>query len=371
MDSVFFAVTLIEVIIGAIVTIFLAILYKKNRYIPTLLLATFFGLFTVAFSLTIPIFWLPGTLDVAPIAVEILQDASVILLFLMFPFLIMAFEGMRGRIFSLVSILFIAFTSFCIGFLSVFPPRWTWNCTNPMNMCYQITYLEFDIIFVAYLLSAVIIIFVRLTQFIAKEVPGRSKTMPLIALVGFFAGILGAVTTYLLEIPNLDYLMVIIGLTIMATVYMLDPKSFFMSNTSISAIIIMNNANNLPYLTISGRAEDEKVNIDLAAAGIGGVMMLLQEILKSDHPPTFFYDGQKGVMLEHDLETSISGVLVADQINDVLRAPLRHSINMFERKFATLLTSWRGDISAFQPFKNELLDIFDFAWFRTKSKMSE
>ncbi|MHA1265942.1 MAG: hypothetical protein ACTSRS_11990 [Candidatus Helarchaeota archaeon] len=361
MDYVYLAITIVEVIGGGIVSAFLINLYLKNRYIPTLFLSTFFGLFCIAFALTIPIFWLPGSGTTAPLAVEILQDASVFLLFLMFPFLIMAIEGMRGRLFSLISIFFIAFTAFSLGFLSAFPPRWGWDCTG--DMCYQVTYLDFDVLFISYLFSAVLIVLFRLIQFVGKKEPGRSKKMPFIALIGFFAGIIGAMISYLLEIPNLDYFMVLVGLTIMATVYILDPRSFFMSNTRISAIMLINNSNNIPFLTVGEADKDDKVNVDLAAAGIGGVMMLLQEILKSDRPPTFFYDGQKGVLLEHDLKNAVSGVLVADQINDVLRAPLRYSVSLFLRQYYDILQNWSGDISAFQPFVKKLSEIFDFALF--------
>jgi len=362
MDFDFFIVTIIEVLLGTLVTILLTRLYLKNRYTPTLLLATFFGLLTVAFTVTLPIFFLPGFGLEPPLAVEVLQNASVILLFLMFPFLIIAFEGMKGDLFSTVSIMFIAFTAFSIGFLATIPPRWSW-ISDPEGIWYQVTNLEFDILFVAYLLTAVTIVLYRLTQFVTEKETGRSKTMPIIALAGFFAGVLGTIAMYLLEIPNLDYLMVIIGLSIMATVYILSPKSFFLSSTRISSIMVINNNNNIPFLTIAG---SEASNVDLAAAGLGGVMMLLQEILKSDRPPTFFYDGNKGVLMEHDLKNGISGVVVADHINNILRAPLRYSVSLFQKKFAGELEDWRGDVSAFQTFKETLLDIFDFAWFESK-----
>lgn len=363
MDLIFLAITIIEVLVGSIVMVFLVKLYLKNRYIPTLLLATFFGLFVAAFAVTIPIFWLPGSGTTPSLAVEILQVSSIVIMFLMFPFLIMALEGMKGNFFSIFSIIYIAFTAFSIGFISAYPPRWGWDCTG--DMCYQITYLDFDILYVTYLITASLIVLFRLTQFVTKREEGRSKKMPFIALIGFFFAVIGGAGAFLLEIlPNLDYLIVLIGLSIMATVYIRDPKSFFLSNTRVSSIMIINNINNIPYLTISGSKD---TNIDLHAAGIGGVMMLLQEILKSDHPPTFFYDGEKGVLLEHDLKNGVTGVLVADQINDVLRAPLRYSVSLFKDQFRSYLENWTGDVTIFEHYKKPLLEIFDFAWFATSS----
>lgn len=353
MDLFFLIITIIQVLIGGIISIFLTKLSRKTRYIPTVLLGAFFAVFATAFALTIPLFWIPESQE---LVARGFQNTSVILLFLMFPFLVMAFEGMKGRFFSPITTLFVAFTAFCMGFLAVVPPRWNYEFID--GWWVQTTTLEFDILFILYGLSAMIIVLVRLIQFIREEGSGRSKKMPIIALIGILAAVGGGFGLYLIGIPNIDYLSVLIGTAIMAIIYIKDPNSFFLSNTRISAIMLINTTNKIPYLTIGERKGKPFL---LAAAGLGGVMMLLQEILEAENPPTRLFHGDRGFLLEHDIEHELTAVIVADQVNDVLRRPLRYALSLFITKYEADLTAWTGEVSGFQVFEEDLRRIFKFA----------
>ena len=213
---------------------------------------------------------------------------------------------------------------------------------------------------------SVIIVLFRLIQFIRDESPGREKRMTVLALTGFLATIIGGVGFLLLEIPNIDYLFVAIGITLIAAMYIKYPHSFFLSNTRINAIMLINSSNKIPFLIIGEKKEGDKgSSYALAAAGLGGVTMLLQEMLGADRPPTRLYHKDKGILLQHDLKHEISGVIVADQINDVLRSPLKHAIRLFVKKFGAEIADWMGEVSGFQVFEEDLKRIFKFALFES------
>ncbi|NVM31813.1 MAG: hypothetical protein HWN65_23440, partial [Candidatus Helarchaeota archaeon] len=331
MDYIFLVITIVLVLIGAIMTIFLAILARKTKYIPTVLLGTFFGVFTIVFSLTLPTFWIPYG---EQLLAEFFLNSSVVLLFLMFPLLILAFEGMRGRFFSPLTTFYISFTTFAISFLVFMQP---WGSYWGDYMYYGTTTEAFDIVFALYAFSAIIIVLARLVEFIRGEGSERDKRMTIIALIGFLVAMGGGVGIFLLgiPIPNLDYLFVVSGLVVIASIYMKYPHSFFLSNTRISAIMLINSENKIPYLTIG---EERGVDAQLAAAGLGGIMMLLQEILGSERPPTELFHKDKGILLEHDMKYNLTGVIVADQVNEVLRRPLKYAVSLFVKQFKDEIT---------------------------------
>ena len=357
MDIIFLVITIVLVLIGGIMTIFLAILARKTRYVPTVLLGTFFGVFTISFSLTLPTFWIPYG---ERLLAEFFLNSSVVLLFLMFPLLILAFEGMRGRFFSPLTTFYISFATFAISFLVfAYPPPWgsDWGT----SMYYGTTTDAFDIVFALYAFSAIIIVLARLVEFIRGEGSERDKRKTIIALIGFLVAMGGGVGIFLLEvpIPNLDYLFVVSGLVVIASIYMKYPHSFFLSNTRISAIMLINSENKIPYLTIG---EERGVDAQLAAAGLGGIMMLLQEILGSERPPTELFHKDKGILLEHDMKYNLTGVIVADQVNEVLRRPLKYAVSLFVKQFKDeILHEWTGDVSVFHVFEHDLRRIFKFA----------
>ena len=355
MDYIFLVITIVLVLIGGTMTLFLARLARKTRYIPTVLLGTFFGTFTIAFSLTLPTFWIPFG---EQLLAEFFLNASIICLFLMFPFLILSFEGMKGRFFSPISTLYIAFGAFAVAFLTFMQP---WGSSWGKYMYYGETTDEFVILFAVYVFSAVVIVLIRLIQYIREEALGRDKRMTIFALTGFIIAMGGGVGTYLLGSPilNLDYLIVVIGLVIIAVIYMKYPHSFFLSKTRISAIMLINSSNKIPYLSIG---EQRGVNVHLAAAGLGGIMMLLQEILGSERPPTELFHKDKGILLEHDIKNDLTGVIVADQVNEVLRRPLKYAISLFIKQFKDEIShEWTGDVSVFHVFEEDLRRIFKFA----------
>ncbi|MFX1298887.1 MAG: hypothetical protein ACFFD2_29010 [Promethearchaeota archaeon] len=312
---------------------------------------------TFAFVLNLPLFWLPNN-TMGELIARITQDTGLILLFLMFPFLIMAFEGMKKQFFSPITILYIASTTYCLGFLTTIPPRWDYVFSPNLNMWFQNTKLEVDLLFTFFALAAVIIIMFRLIQFITGKETGRSRKMPIIALAGFLGAIVAGVSLFIFGVENVDYLSIAIGTFIVTSIYIRYPESFFLSNTKISAIMFINNNSKVPYLILG---KSGSTDVHLTAAGLGGVMELLQEILEVENPPTRLFHGDKGFLLEHNIKYETTGVIVADQINTLLLRPLKYALSLFIEKYETELTNWAGEVSCFQDFKKEIRTIFKFA----------
>ena len=351
MDLTFPILALLQMIISAIVTIFLTRLYLRTRYTPTALLAVFFGLVIIGFAITIPIFWIP--LSSKSIS-EALQVTSLVIMILMFPFFVLAFEGMKGRFFTYISTFFIAFTTYILGYIAVIP----WTFVEQEGVWWQVTYPDFDTLFTIYIIIPIFLILFRLIQFVREEGTGRSKKMPVIAIFGVLFGFAGGILVYILGIPNIDYLFILVGTVIMASAYILSPNSFFLSNTKIVAIMLLDSSNYMPYLTIGSQKDTD---FDLTAAGLGGVMIFLQEILKAKELPTRLIHHDRGFLLEHDLNSGVTGVIIADQINDVLRHSLNYVLSLFSKKFKPQLANWNGEISIFEDFKKDLRTVFSFA----------
>ncbi len=337
--------------------------YLKSHYHPTALLGMFFGTFTIAFIFIIPTFWLPGDTIIDSAIPWFLFDASVVCFFLMFAFLIMAFEGMKGQILSPISTLFIALTAVAISLhITVLTLEPTYSGNVGEKQWWGNVSEEFYILFVVFVLTAVIIVLFRLIQFIRYESPEREKKMTIIALTGFLATIIGGVGILLLEILNMDYLFVLIGTILLAIIYLKHPHSFFLSHTKINAIMVINTSNKIPMLIIGEHKKEEKgSSLALAAAGLGGITLLLQEILGSKRPPTRLYHKDKGILLHHDFKYGVSGVIVADQVNDVLRSPLKYALKQFAKRYETELADWVGEVGVFQSFEKDLRKIFKFA----------
>ena len=144
----------------------------------------------------------------------------------------------------------------------------------------------------------------------------------------------------------------------MGSAYILSPNSFFLSNTKIVAIMILDSSNYMPYLTVGSQKD---ADFDLTAAGLGGVMTFLQEILKAKELPTRLIHHDRGFLLEHDLNSGVTGVIIADQINDVLRHSLNYVLSVFSKKFEAQIVNWNGEISIFENFKKDIRTVFSFA----------
>ncbi len=352
MDLLLIVLALMQIIVSAIMLVFLTRLYLKTRYIPTFLLAVFFGLIIAAFLVTFPIYVISDKFTSM-----MLQDISLVIMIVMFPVLIMAFEGMKGRFFSHITALFIAFTTYLLGYISVIPPRWEYILQD--GIWWQVTTADFDLLFSLYILSIVAIILFRLIQFIMQEGGGRSKWLPAISIIGVFAALLGGIGAYELGIPNLDYILILMGTVLVTIIYILSPNSFFLSNTNISAIMLIDSTSKMPYLTIGGHKDS---NFDLTAMGLGGVMTFLQEILKAETLPTRLIHHDKGFLLEHDTKNRVTAVIVADRINDVLRQPLTYALSLFINKYSSQIADWDGEVSIFEDFKDDIRRIFKFAF---------
>ena len=102
-------------------------------------------------------------------------------------------------------------------------------------------------------------------------------------------------------------------------------------------------------------------NLDLAAAGLGGIMALLQEILQEEEPPTHLIHGKKGFLIEFDKNNKVFAIIIVDQINETLRSPLKHAVSRFITQYEEDLNNWTGEVARFESFNDELLKIFQFA----------
>ncbi len=352
MDIAFLVLAILQMAISAVITVFLTGLYLRTRYTPTALLAVFFSLVIIGFAITIPVFWIPIS---SKFVSEILQISSLVIMIIMFPFFLLAFEGMKGRFFSHVTTFFIAIMTYILGYIAVIP----WTFIDQDGVWWQVTHETFDILFSIYVLIPVFIILYRLIQFLRDEGTGRSKKMPVIAIIGVFIGFLGGVFAYSIGIPNIDYLFILIGTVVMVSAYILSPNSFFLSNTKIVAIMLIDSSNYIPYLTVGSQKDTD---FDLTAAGLGGVMSFLQEILKAQELPTRLIHHDRGFLLEHDLKNGVTGVIIADQINDVLRHTLKYVLSRFIKRYKTQLVDWNCEVSIFDDFKKDARTIFSFAF---------
>ena len=349
--AIFCAITIIQIVIGGFLAFLIMKMYLATRYRPTALLAIFFIIFTVDFLIFVPVFWIPLS---GELFARILSDISGVLIFMMFPFLIMAIEGMKGHIISPISTVTIGLTAYVMGFLSIVPPRWDYIFDV---IWWQVFHADLDIALTLYVFVMVCFISYRLFQFVREKGTARSKKYPIIAMIGFIGAVIGAIVSYILEIQNVDYLAILIGTAIVAFAYLKDPSSFFISNTNIKTIMFVDNKSNMPFLTL-GQADDK--NIDLAAAGLGGVMILLQEILESEQPPTRLIHADKGFLIEYDTTMEVSAVIVVDQINDMLRPSLRYALKLFISQYNDEIKTWHGNIDPFIEFEPKLRDIFKF-----------
>lgn len=182
--------------------------------------------------------------------------------------------------------------------------------------------------------------------------------MTIIVIIGLLFAIMGGSLSIYYEIMHLDLINVLIGTSITSIAYIKEPNSFFLSNTNIRAIMLINNRTKVAYLTVS-LIEDEKLVI--AASGLGGIMSFLQEILEEKNPPLELIHKNSGFLLEHNYENELSAILILDKIDYFLRSPLKHALSLFIKKFKTELDGWNGHLIPFNTFKEDLQKIFKFA----------
>ncbi|MFX1451059.1 MAG: hypothetical protein ACFFCM_09465, partial [Promethearchaeota archaeon] len=86
-----------------------------------------------------------------------------------------------------------------------------------------------------------------------------------------------------------------------------------------------------------------------------------QEILDVKNPPVEFKHKDSGFLLEHDSKNNVSAILILDQIDYLLRSPLKHALSLFIKKYKTNLEGWKGNLEPFTTFKEDLQKIFKFA----------
>ncbi len=352
MDIISFLITIFNGLIGSVIGIFLMKLYKETRYIPTFTLGLFFFLLSSNFFLIIPLY-----LPINDFFAIISLDISVYVIFITFLFFVLALEGLKGNHFSPVFTGYAIFTALIIGFF-IRDPSWT-NVYNPILQVWeQPVDIYVDSFFLIHISIAFIIIFYRLIQYVKGIGDSKKKQKPIIAIITLTVSIFGAIISYYFMIPNFDLISFSLGMSIIAIIYIKYPNSFFLSNTRIEAILCVEGHSKVVTNEIT-TSKDQDLN--LAAAGLGGIMTLLQEILQEKEPPTQLIHGKKGFLIEHDQQNKIFAILIVDQINEELRPPLKNAVSRFITRYEKDLDNWTGEVQKFDEFNIELEKIFRFA----------
>ena len=350
MDFSFLILILIQIIILGILIISLIRLFITTRYLPITSLVIFAGLFFINYIIYIPISWL-NEFEFG--SAKFILDITSYLTYISFPFLILFVEGIKGRPSSPLFISFLSLDAFIIGYTT--GSRWYYVYEGFWNQLYMLDLFILSGILNFYMF---LVLFFRLFQFVIEKSSGRPKKMPIIVIIGLLFAIMGGSLSILYEIVHLAIINVLIGTMIISFAYIKEPNSFFLSNTNIKAIMLINNKTKVPYLTMS-LIEDDKLII--AASGIGGIMSFLQEILDVKNPPLELIHKDSGFLLEHNYEDKVSAILILDKIDYLLRSPLKHALSLFIKKFKIELDGWKGDLEPFRMFKENLQKIFKFA----------
>jgi len=275
-------------------------------------------------------------------------------LFLIFVF---ALEGLKGNHVSPIFTSYAIFTALIIGFL-LRAPAWTFNYDPVRQVWSQPVYFYFDLIFITHFALAFVIILYRLIQYVRGIGDKQKKPKPMIAIISLVGSLFGATFGYYIGIPNSDIAFLLLGTSIVAIIYIKYPNSFFLSNTRIEAIIIAEGSTKVVVNQITTSVDQ---NLDLAAAGLGGIMALLQEILQDEEPPTQLIHGKKGFLIEHDSKNKVFAIMIVDQINEELRPSLKYVVSKFLTRYKDALDNWTGEIDQFVSFNDELVKIFRFA----------
>ena len=352
MDIILLIIHFLEIFLTLIIAIFLLRIYNETRYLPTSFLALFFFVTSVQFILFLPSFF-PFEIS----QIRIFLDISNYLIFIMFLIFILAIEGMQGNHLSLIFTSYGIFTAFLIGFF-MRAPIWNYYFDPVQQMWMLPDFGISDIFSLVHLLIAFILIFYRLTQYVRGMGDNKKKRIPIIVIFAFVGALIGATVGYSFGLEDIANLSVLIGIIITALLYIKFPNSFFLSNTRIQAILFIE-ANS--QVVISGIGKYKEGDLDLAAAGLGGVMILLQEILQESEPPTRLIHGNKGFLIEHDTKNQVFAIMIVDQINDVLRGPLKFAVSKFITQYKLALENWNGETHQFESFNAELSKIFRFA----------
>ncbi len=350
MDFLLLILILIQIIILGILTIFLTRLYIITRYLPIISLILFSGLFLINYTFFIPISWLNEfEFEMA----KFILDLTSYLTFISFPFLILFVEGIKGRPFSPIFISYLSLNAFTIGYAT--GSRWYYIYQGSWIQLYT---FDLDLLSTILLSYLFLIVFLRLFQFILDKSSGRPKKMAIIVIFGLLFAIIGGSFSLSSNIMYFSLVNVLIGTSITSFAYLKEPNSFFLSNTNIKAIMLINNKTKVTYLTMS-LSEDDKLVI--AASGIGGIMSFLQEILDVKNPPLDLIHKDSGFLLEHNYENEVSAILILDKIDYLLRSPLKHALSLFIKKYKMELDGWNGHLEPFKNFKEDLQKIFKFA----------
>lgn len=338
-----------EIIFCMIMVILLTRLFLSTRYRPIIFLASFFVIFAFSLIIYVPVL---GITDLSK--ARIFLDISILTSIGMLPLLILFLEGIKGNSLSLISAGFISYTAFIIGYCSV--PRWDYVFGN--GIWEQSFYLDITILAAIQLILCFTLFLFRFIEFALNKEVTRPKKMPIIAIIGACIILIGMSVGTLLKNPIMDYISLLIGSCIMGGAFLWDPNSFFLSNTEIQVIMMINNKTLLPYFAVG---KTEGTSSSLAAAGLAGAICMLQDILFVEKPPNRLMHADKEFLIESDLKNNISAILIVNQINNGLRAPLKQALSIFVKKFEPILHDWDGLLDRFKPFKDDLLEIFSFA----------
>lgn len=335
---------------ASILTIFTAKLYFSTRYSPVAALMAVFMLAILGYAVWMPATWLSSS-EVA--LASFFLDFAFLALLPGFFFFVLFFEGIKGNYLSKLFVPFIIVFSITFGY-AVATTSWNNWYSFVDNMWHQTFEFEFNILFVLLGLSVLIIVLYRLSQFIREKESGRSKKYPVIALIGWII----AIVSMFLDIPNVDTVMSFVSMSVVGIAFLKDPNSFFASNTKIKAVLIIDSESFLPYIHLSFDKRTAKLN--LASAGLGAVMKMLQEISQANFLPTKLVHKETGFLIEHNTEYQVCAIIIIEQINETLRAPLQYALSSFISKFRDKL-DLVNTADVFESFETDLRRIFQFA----------
>lgn len=287
---------------------------------------------------------------------KLLLEITTYPIFVGFFTFVLFFEGMKGKVQSNITTFFLIATVLAIGYCIIDKP---WEFFFGLdNRWHQVFTMEFNAVFGIIWLAFISYLYIRLIQFIKEKKVNRPKKMTVVAIFGLSIAAIGMIISVVYNIYFLDMLSYLIGFVIVAFAYLSNPESFFLSNTRVEAIFLLHTESQILYMNLGGA---KGADATLAAAGLGGALMVIQEILDDEHPTSQLVHKNKGFLFEYDFEHKVTAIMIVDQINSQLRAPLRYALSKFVNRYKEILPTWDRRPDTFSDFEVELRNIFRFA----------
>ena len=259
MDVISIVVSGILIVVLIIIIALLIRLYRNTRYTPIIFITTFFIILFINMLIYMPVLWLPYSESEL---IFLLFEITAYPLIMFFPLFVLFFEGMKGRFNSSISTVFLIYSCFIMGYMAIESP-WEFEWSNRWH---QIFNDDFIILTGILLVSFYVYVYYRLIQFVREKGSGRPKQMTIIAISGLTIALAGTFISMTLNLFYLDFIAWIIGFSIVAMAYLKEPESFFLSNTNIEAIFLLNSESQILYVNLGYLRE---LTLPLQRQGLG------------------------------------------------------------------------------------------------------